>query len=390
MPAEIYFDNSATTPIDPRVTKVMFEFIGEAYGNPSSMHQTGRKVKEAVERARMQVAELIQAAPGEIVFTSSGTEADNMALIGIFEAANGKPFHLITSKIEHPAVLEACRYLEKRGAAITYLDVDPYGMVNPETLAGSLRPETCFVSIMAANNVVGTIQPIKELARITHEHGAIFHTDAVQALGRIPVHILTQSVDLLSISAHKIYGPKGVGALFIRKGLEIAPLLHGGGQESGRRSSTENVPGIIGFGTAAALISENMAEEVSRLVQLRDRLIYGIQAKIPNAYLTGHPYQRLPGHVSVGFAGQEGEAIKLMLALDQEGIAVSTGSACSSHHAAEPSYILQAMGFDPLKARGGLRITLGRFNMELEVERFLDVLTRAVAGLRMITSRVGE
>jgi cysteine desulfurase len=386
MSPRIYFDNSATTPIDPRVVEQMSLCNREFYGNPSSMHQAGREVKETIERARQQVAELIQVRPDEIVFTGSGTESDNHALIGIFETMSDRPFHIITSRIEHPAILATCNYLKRRGAEVTYLDVDCYGMVNPDRLEEALRPNTRLVSIMAANNVVGTIQPIKELAWIAHSHGAIFHTDAVQALGRIPLSLLMQSVDLLSISAHKVYGPKGVGALYIRKGIEIEPLLHGGGQESGRRSATENVVGIIGFGVAAEIARNNMAQEVARLVQLRERLINGVTTQIANAYLIGHPYFRLPGHVCLGFAGKEGEAIRLLLALDQAGIAVSTGSACSSQYAAEPSYVLQAMGFDPLKARGGLRITLGRFNTAAEVDEFLSILPKVVNELRPITS----
>ncbi len=387
MAREIYFDNSATTPVDPDVARAMAPWIDELYGNPSSMHRTGREAREAVERARQQVAGLINAGPSEIVFTGSGTEADNLALVGLFEAASDIPFHMVTSSIEHPAILETCRYLERRGAEVTYLGVDAYGTVDPGELASALRPHTRLVSIMTANNVVGTIQPIVEMTRLTRKHGALFHTDAVQATGRIPLDVYAQSIDLLSLSAHKIYGPKGVGALFIRRDLKLEPLMHGGGQESGRRSATENVTGIVGFGAAAEIASTSMADESSRLVRLRDRLINAVTGKIPNAYLIGHPYCRLPGHVCLGFAGQEGEAIKLLLALDEEGIAVSSGSACSSRHAAEPSYVLQAMGFDPLRARGGLRVTLGRFNTDREVDKFLDILPRVVKAMRPITTR---
>lgn len=387
MRAKIYFDNSATTPVDPRVAERMSQFTCESFGNPSSMHQAGREAKASVEDARKLVAELLGAKPEEVIFTGSGTEADNLALVGIFETMNDKPFHLITSQIEHPAILETCRYLERRGADVTYLEVDSYGMVNPNHLEDAFRPNTRLVSIMAANNVVGTIQPIKDLAWIAHCHGAIFHTDAVQAIGRIPMHSLVPSVDLLSVSAHKVYGPKGVGALYIHNDLEIEPLLHGGGQEAGRRSSTENTPGIIGFGAAAEIARTDMVQELAQLVQLRERLIRGIKGQIPNAYLIGHPQFRLPGHVCIGFSGQEGEAIKLLLALDEAGIAISAGSACSSQHAAEPSYVLQALGFDPLKARGGLRITLGRFNTEAEADQFLNILPQVVNDLRPITSR---
>jgi Cysteine sulfinate desulfinase/cysteine desulfurase and related enzymes len=388
MGARVYFDNSATTPVDPRVAERMMPSIREIYGNPSSMHQTGREVRVIVEEARKQIAQLLAVKLDEVVFTGSGTEADNLALCGVFEIYHDKPFHLITCKIEHPAILETCRYLERRGAEITYLDVDPDGLVSPDRLEEALRPNTRLVSIMTANNVVGTVQPIWELARIAHHHGALFHSDAVQALGRIPLNFITGSVDLLSISAHKIYGPKGIGALYIRSGLKLEPLLHGGGQEAGRRSSTENVPGIIGFGVAAEIARTGMTPELAKLVQLRERLICGIQERINNAYLIGHRHRRLPGHVCMGFAGQEGEAVKLLLALDEAGFAVSAGSACSSGHATEPSYVLQALGFDPFKAKGGIRITLGRFNTEAEVDEFLDILPQIVQEMHPIISRV--
>ncbi|MTV48263.1 aminotransferase class V-fold PLP-dependent enzyme [Heliobacillus mobilis] len=387
MSRDIYFDNSATTPIDPAVAQAMDPWIDEYFGNPSSMHRIGRQAREAVELARHQVAQLINAKAEEILFTGSGTEADNTAIVGLFELAGGQPFHLITSAIEHPAILETCRYLERRGAEVTYLSVDSSGMVDPEELASAFEPHTRLVSIMTANNVVGTIQPIAELARITRDHGALFHTDAVQAAGRIPLDVHVQPIDLLSLSAHKIYGPKGCGALYVRQGIKLEPLLHGGGQELGRRSATENVIGIVGFGVAADIARVEMSRESARLVQLRDRLIRGIVDTIPNAYLIGHPFRRLPGHICIGFAGQEGEAIKMLLALDQEGIAISSGSACSSNHATEASYVLKAMGFDPLRARGGLRITLGRFNTEKEVNEFLEVIPRVVDSMRTITSR---
>lgn len=386
MKRTIYFDNSATTPVDPIVAAAMASFQEQYYANPSSMHQSGRQVREMVEKARCQVAKLIHANPVEIIFTSSGTEADNLALVGLFEAL-GQPFHMITSRIEHPAILETCKYLEWRGATVTYLGVDETGAVHSDALKAAIRPETRLVSIMTANNVAGTIQPLPQLIDISHRHGALFHTDAVQAAGRIPVDV-AQGIDLLSLSAHKIYGPKGCGALFVRRGIHIEPLLHGGGQESGWRSSTENTTGIIGFGEAAAITSRGMVKETARLVRLRERLIEGIALQIPNAYVIGDRYRRLPGHVALGFAGQEGEAVKLLLALDEAGFAISAGSACSSSHAAEPSYVLQAMGFNPLQARGGLRITLGRFNTLDEVDLFLEVLPGIVSDLRPITSRI--
>ena len=262
------------------------------------------------------------------------------------------------------------------------------GIVDPSTLVSALRPNTRLVSIMAANNVVGTVQPIAELGRIAHERGALFHTDAVQAVGKLPLDVQAQPIDLLSLSAHKLHGPQGVGAVYVREGVKIAPLVHGGGQERGLRSATENVVGLVGLGQAAEIARMEMAEEAARLVNLRDHIIETVTATIPNAYLIGHRYRRLPGHLYLGLTGQEGEAIKLLLALDEAGIAVSTGSACSAHHAAEPSYILLAMGFDSVRARGSLRVTLGRFNTEAEVERFLQVFPEVAASLRPITTRV--
>lgn len=383
----IYFDHSATTPIDPRVTKAMKPYLDGIFGNPSSLHWAGREAHEALEQARQQVADLFNAHPKEIVFTASGTEADNMALIGVIEALHQHENHLITSSIEHPAILETCHYLEGQGVDVTYLPVDGDGLIDPNELRKALRPTTRLVSIMVANNVVGTLQPITELSRITHEHGALFHTDAVQAVGKIPLDVQTQPIDLLSLSAHKLHGPKGVGALVVRRDVSLKPLVHGGGQERGLRSATENVAGIVGLGKAAAIARAEMSEEASSLVQLRDRLIETITTTLSNAYLIGHRYRRLPGHVCLGLAGQEGEAIKLLLALDEAGIAISTGSACSAHHGSEPSYILRAMGFDLIRARGSLRITLGRFNTAAEVDRFLNVLPQIAAELRPITSR---
>ncbi|CAG0935593.1 cysteine desulfurase [Thermoflexales bacterium] len=387
MSDRIYFDNSATTPLDPRVTKAMEPYFAGIFGNPSSLHWAGREARAAIDQARQQVADLFNAHPKEIIFTASGTESDNLALIGVIEGLGQRENHLITSAIEHPAILETTRYLERQGVEVTYLDVDGDGLVDPNDLQKALRPTTRLVSIMAANNVVGTLQPITELARITHEHGALFHTDAVQAVGKIPLNVKTQPIDLLSLSAHKLHGPKGVGALYVRSGVSIKPLVHGGGQERGLRSATENVAGLVGLGQTAEIARAEMSDEASRLVQLRDQLIETITTILPNTYLIGHRYRRLPGHVCLGLAGQEGEAIKLLLALDEAGIAISTGSACSAHQGSEPSYILRAMGFDLIRARGSLRITLGRFNTAAEVDRFLIVLPQIAADLRPITSR---
>jgi cysteine desulfurase len=291
---------------------------------------------------------------------------------------------LVTSAIEHPAILACCRQLERLGATVTELPVTSDGLVDPANLEAAIRPETRLVSIMAANNVTGTIQPVAELARIAHRRGVPFHTDAVQAVGKMPFDMRTQPIDLLSLSGHKLHGPKGIGALYVREGMELWPILPGGGQEGGRRSGTENVPAIVGLGQAAELAAAERSEEAARLVSLRDHLIDGILAKIDNAYLIGHRWCRLPGHICLGFDGQEGEAIKLLLQLDQEGFAISSGSACSAIHAGQPSHVLAALGLDPLKARGSLRISLGRFNTLDEADRFLEALPRAVASLRPI------
>jgi len=310
-----------------------------------------------------------------------------MALVGVMERCGWRDCHVISSAIEHPAVLETCRYLNRRGADIALLGVGADGIVDPSALKKALRPNTRLVSIMAANNVVGSVQPIDELGLITRAHGALFHTDAVQAVGKVPFDVSKQAIDVLSLSAHKLHGPKGVGALFVRRGVELEPLIRGGGQERGLRSATENVAGIVGLGMAAELARTELSEEAERVTRLRDRIIDGVALRLPHAYLIGQTRQRLPGHVCLGFAGQEGEAIKLLLALDEAGVAVSSGSACSAHRAGEPSSVLLAMGFDPIRARGSLRVTLGRFNTDEEVNRFLEVLPPAVAALRPVTSR---
>jgi cysteine desulfurase len=382
----IYFDNAATTPMDSRVFGAMLPHLQQAWGNPSSLHREGREARQAIDLARAQVAELFGAEPEEIVFTSSGTEADALAIRGSLLPQGLEGAHLITSSVEHPAVLACCRRLEQEGVALTLLPVDSEGIVDPDSLRQAIRPNTRLVSVMAANNVTGTLQPVAELATITEERGVLFHTDAVQAAGKIPMDVRRHSIQLLSLSAHKLHGPKGIGALFVRSGVKLSPLLEGGGQEAGLRSSTENVAGIVGLGQAAAIARAEMADDAARLVKIRDYIIDAITERLPNAYLIGHRYRRLPGHICLGFSGQEGEAIRLLLELDEQGIAVSSGSACSSHHAGEPSHVLQALGFDAFRARGSLRLTLGRFNTMEEADRLLDVLPRAVRSLRSITS----
>ncbi len=384
----IYLDHAATTPLDPRVAEAMRPHLGERFGNPSSLHRAGREARAAVDQARAQVACLVGADADELVFTASGTEADNLALCGVFGAEGVAGGHAVASAIEHPAVLETCRRLERRGVAVTRLLPDADGIVQPAALAAALRPDTRFVSIMAANNVVGTLQPLAELSRIARAHGALFHTDAVQAAGRIPLDVRAHPIDLLSLSAHKFHGPQGVGALFVRRGVTLEPLVLGGGQERGLRSATENVAGLVGFGRAAAIAREEMSAEAARVVRLRDRILDGATSTVPSCRLIGHRFRRLPGHLCLGLEGFEGEAMKLLLALDEAGIAVSSGSACSAHHAGEPSYVLAAMGFDAIRARGSLRVTLGRFNTDADADAFLAALPRAVASLRPTTSRV--
>jgi cysteine desulfurase len=386
MASRIYFDHSATTPIDPRVMVAMEPFLNDAFGNPSSLYREGRKARAAVEKARAQVAALLGADPSEIVFTGSGTEADNLAILGVVPT-NGGPSHVVTSSIEHPGVLEPCRFLERSGTKVTYLPVDNYGVVDIQSLQRALCAETRLVSVMAANNVVGTLQPLAELARITKQHGALFHTDAVQAAGKIPLDVKQLPADLISLSAHKLHGPKGVGALYVRDGVELNPIVLGGGQERGLRSATENVAGIVGFGVAAALAREEMTEETTQLVGLRERILARLRVTVPHAYLIGHPVKRLPGHLCLGFKGQEGDVLDILLGLDEKGVAVSSGSACSAHHAGNPSEILLAMGFDPERARGSLRVTLGRFSTDDEVNRFLEILPRVLASLKPAVSR---
>jgi cysteine desulfurase len=384
----VYLDHAATTPLDPRVRHAMEPYLDGVFGNPSSLHWAGRQAHDAVEAGRREVAALLGARPAEIVFTASGTESDNLAVLGALAAMDG-PKHVITSAFEHPAVLEPCRFLERQGVEVTYLPVSPEGIVAPETLAAALRPTTRLVSVMAANNVVGTIQPITELAALAHEAGALFHTDAVQAAGKLPLDVGRSPVDLLSLSAHKLHGPKGIGALYVRPGVELAPIVYGGGQERGLRSATENVAAIVGFGQAALLARAEMGEESARLVGLRERVLAAVTDEIDNAYLIGHPYQRLPGYLCFGFSGQEADAIRLLFALDDAGIAVSSGSACSAHNAGEPSYVLTAMGFDTIRARGSLRISMGRFTSDDDIDQLLTALPKAAESLKSIATHAG-
>jgi cysteine desulfurase len=380
MSSRIYFDHSATTPLDPRVLETMLPYFDGAFGNPSSLHREGRIAREAVDAARAQVADLIGAEPEEIVFTASGTEADNLALIGAVRAS-GKPAHLVTSAIEHAAILQTCRHLASTGSKTTYLPVDREGLVSTSSLLRALQGNVTLVSIMAANNVVGTLQPIEELAHLTKLHGVLFHTDAVQAGGKIPLDVNRLQVDLLSLSAHKLHGPKGIGALYVRKGTGLAPMIFGGGQEKGLRSATENVPGIVGFGAAAAIAKAELDNEADRLRTFRQYISEELKRCCPNFYIFGHPEQRLPGHLSIGFRGHEREVGKVLTLLDNAGVAVSAGSACGANHSGEPSNVLLAMGYDDARARGLIRISLGRFNTHEEVAGFLEAFTLIIRSL---------
>lgn len=381
----IYLDYAATTPTHPDVAAAMQPYFSEKFGNPSSIHSFGQETKPAVERARDQVAALINARPGEIVFTSSGTEADNTAIQGIAAANRSKGNHIITSKIEHHAVLEPCHWLEKNGFAVTYLPVDKYGLVDPRDVKQAITDKTILVSIMHANNEIGTIEPIEEISRITKDKKIYFHTDAVQTVGQIEVDVDKLGVDLLSMSAHKFYGPKGVGALYVRKGTRLDPLLRGGSQENHRRASTENVPGIVGLGKAAELAKNELEERHNHLLPLRTKLIKGIEDKIPNVIFNGHPEKRLPKNVSVILKYVEGESV--LMNLDMAGIAASTGSACSSG-ALEASPVLLAVGLAHDLAHGSIRLTLGRLTTDKDIDRVLDVLPRIVEKLRKMSPLV--
>ena len=378
----IYLDHAATTPTRPEVVEAMLPYFTDAFGNPSSIHSYGQEAKGAVEEARTKVAELIGARSEEIIFTSGGTEADNFALKGVAFANEHKGNHIITTSIEHHAVLGACKFLERRGFRITYLPVDEYGLVAPRDVKKAITNKAILISVMHANNEVGTIEPIGEIAKIAKEADIYFHSDAVQTVGHIPVNVDKLKVDLLSISAHKLYGPKGVGALYVRKGTKLVPLMHGGEQEKRRRAGTENVPGIVGLGKAIELAGQEMGKEAERLAYLRDKLIRGLGEKIDHIRLNGHPKKRLPNNVNVSVDFVEGES--MILNLDLEGICASTGSACSSA-SLEASHVLLALGLPVEQAHSSLRFTLGRENTEADVERVLEILPGIVARLRAMS-----
>ncbi|MGD0276703.1 MAG: cysteine desulfurase NifS [Syntrophales bacterium] len=378
----IYMDYAATTPTDPDVLASMLPYFSEIYGNPSSLHAFGQEAKYAVEKARDTIASFIGASADEIVFTSGGTESDNFAVKGVAHARKNKGNHIITSAIEHHAVLETGSFLEKNGFEVTRLPVDEYGLVRAVDVEKAITDKTILISVMHANNEIGTIQPIAEIGAIARKHGIIFHTDAVQTCGHIPINVKDMNIDLLSASGHKLYGPKGVGILYIRKGTRIQPLMQGGDQEKGRRASTLNVPGIVGMGKAVELAGENMSREAERLTILRDRMIHDILSKIKHVRLNGHPVYRLPNNVNVCIEFVEGES--LLLNLDMEGIACSTGSACTSS-SLEPSHVLLAIGLPHEIAHGSLRFTLGRHTTGEDVDHVLNVLPGIVEKLRAMS-----
>jgi len=383
----VYLDHAATTPTRPEVARAMLPYFSERFGNPSSLYALAREAKEAVEEARGRVAAAIGAAPEEVFFTSGGTEADNWAIKGVAAANRKKGDHIVTSSIEHHAVLHPCRALEKQGYRVTYLPVDEFGRVEPASVEEAITDKTILVSVMAANNEIGTVQPVAAISRIARDHGVPFHTDAVQAIGAFPVDVNSMGADLLAISAHKFGGPKGTGALYIRRKTRIGTFMDGGAQERGRRAGTENVPGIVGMGRAIELAVGEMPQKAPRLAAMRDRLIRGILDAVPDTRLNGHPVERLANNVNVAFRYVEGESILLML--DALGIAASTGSACTSA-SLEPSHVLTACGLPPEHAHGSLRLTLGHRNTEEDVDYVLEVLPGIIGRLREISPLRGE
>lgn len=377
--SSIYFDHAATTAVRKEVLDDMLVCFSESYGNPSSIYEIARTNRKRIDNAREQVAKAIGCDVKEIYFTAGGSESDNWAIKGIAEAYSEKGNHIITSSIEHHAVLHTCEYLEKKGYEITYLPVDEDGKVNIQDLENAIKPTTILITIMFANNEIGTIQPVEEIGKIARKHNIIFHTDAVQAVGHVSINVKDMNIDMLSLSAHKMYGPKGIGALYVRKGIKLKSYIHGGAQERGLRAGTENVPGIVGLGKAIDMITSEMEEENKRLIILRDKIVDGIQKEIPYCKLNGHKTDRLPGNANISFEFIEGESILLLL--DMNGIAASSGSACTSG-SLDPSHVLLAIGLPHEKAHGSLRLTLGLENTEEDVNKLLEVLPNVVKRLR--------
>lgn len=379
---QVYLDYSATTPVKEEVLQEMIPYFTEQFGNPSSLYTMGLTSKEAVDKARSQVAALIGADSKEIYFTGCGSEADNWAVFGTVDKFKEKGNHIITTRIEHHAMLHSCEFLEKNGYKVTYLAVEPDGTVKPENLEAAITDQTILISIMMVNNEVGTIEPIKELAAIAKKHGILFHTDAVQALANVPIDVKDLGVDMLSVSAHKIYGPKGIGALYIRKGLRISNYMHGGAQEMGRRAGTENLAGIVGFGKAAELAKINMEEHIAHCSQLRDYLIDRITREIPDTFVNGTMEHRHPGNANITFKYIEGESILLLL--DYKGVSVSTGSACSSK-SLEPSHVLTALGVPVEMVHGTVRFTVGDFTTKEDIDYVIESLKEIVEKLRALS-----
>jgi cysteine desulfurase len=378
----IYMDYAATTPARREVVEAMMPYFTQEFGNPSSLYTLGRSARGVIEDARDRVAAFIGADPREIVFTGGGTEADNFAIKGIAYGNEKKGNHIITTTVEHHALLEPCHFLEKRGFEVTYVPVDEHGMVDPADIAKAMKDTTVLVSVMHANNEVGTIEPLAEIGKIARERGIQLHTDAVQSVGHIPVDVNELNVDLLSMSAHKLYGPKGVGALYVRRGTRMVPFMHGGSQEHNRRAGTHNVPGIVGFAKAIELAEKEMAAETVRLTELRDYLIRGMLGQVSYARLNGHPTKRLPSNASFCLVGAEGEAI--LLSLDMEGISCSSGSACTSG-TLDPSHVLIAMGVPAEIAHSSLRLSLGRETTKEDIDYVLEVLPPIIERLRAMS-----
>lgn len=383
----IYLDHAATTPIDPEVLDAMTPYMTDKFGSASTLYLLGREARDAVELAREQVADLIGAQPEEVYFTSGGTESDNWAIYGVTAAKAAKGKHVITCKIEHHAVLEPCHYLEKQGWTVTYLDVDPNGFVNVDELASAITDQTVLITIMHANNEIGTIEPVEEIGKIARERKIHFHTDTVQSVGHIPVRVDEIGCDSLAISAHKLYGPKGIGAMYIRKGARVERYMRGGGQENNKRAGTHNVAGIVGLGKAAELAKARMAEEAEKTAKLRDALIEGVESRIKDVKLNGDRVKRLPNNVNFSFAGVEGES--MILLMDMNGICVSSGSACTSG-SLDPSHVLMALGLAHEQAHGSLRMTLGKDNTPADIDKVLDTLPGIVARLREMSPIYGK
>lgn len=380
---KVYLDHIATTPCHPKVVEAMQPYFREIFGNPQSDHEFGWQAKMAIEEARGKIANLIKALPQEIIFVSSGTEANNFALKGIANAFEKKGRHIIASSIEHRSVLTPLKFLEKSGYKVTYLPVDNFGLVNPDDVRNNITNETILISVMHANNEIGTIEPIAEIGKIAKEKGIIFHTDAAASAGTVPLDVAQLNVDLMSISAHKFYGPKGVGALYVKKGVKITPLIHGGVQESGRRTGIENVPGIVGFGVAAELSDKEINKRIGYLIPLRDKLKKGILEKIDHVYYNGHPSERLPNNVNIAIEYVEGEA--MLLSMMKEGIATASASTCTMM-SLETSHVLQGIGVPPQIANSSLVFSIGVDNTEEDIDRVIDVLPKIIERLRAMSA----